>query len=605
MQGLHKTGSPPTTKRAVLYARVSSDDRGRDGRNLGGQLEMCRTYAQEHGWRVVMELAEDDRGASGASFELPQLNRILEMAQQEEFDVLVVREIDRLSRNLAKQLIVEEELRRAGVQIEYALAEYPDTPEGRLNKHIRATIAEYEREKINERMIRGRRQKVKSGSIVCYGRPAYGYRVGEADGKSTLVIEEPEAQIVRLIFEWYVVGNGDGRPISVDSITARLTEMRVPTSGDIHGHPKKRGYGKWGRTTVTGMLKNETYAGVWHYGTDPATRLSVEVPAIVSHETWEAAQARMKSNRKWAKRNTKNEYLVGRRVYCGECGLKLTSWGSAKTHLLYYRCPGSCDRNNVARECNTPNFRADHVDPVVWEWVKSFLLDPESLAAGLKEVHQEQEKEHAPLRDRLTVVDDLIADNTTQLERLLDLYLSGDFPKETLTDRKSRLERTILALESERSGLETQLEAQLLTEKQIQSIQEFAAKVGEGLEAIGDDFDTKRRIIEELDVWATLSVEDGQKVVYVRCMLGDEELSIETSHTRRAAQRGARRPRQLAQPCPADYLRFGGCSPATGSPQRQTRPRRSGVRKRPRYSWSTGARRGARARCRTRGRRHR
>jgi DNA invertase Pin-like site-specific DNA recombinase len=55
------------SKRAVLYARVSSDDRGKDGRNLSGQLEMCRDYAERCSWLVVAELAEDDRGASGAA----------------------------------------------------------------------------------------------------------------------------------------------------------------------------------------------------------------------------------------------------------------------------------------------------------------------------------------------------------------------------------------------------------------------------------------------------------------------------------------------------------------------------------------------------------
>jgi DNA invertase Pin-like site-specific DNA recombinase len=52
-------------KRAVLYARVSKDDTQNDSRNLQGQLDMCRDYAFAHGYRVVEELAEDDRGASG------------------------------------------------------------------------------------------------------------------------------------------------------------------------------------------------------------------------------------------------------------------------------------------------------------------------------------------------------------------------------------------------------------------------------------------------------------------------------------------------------------------------------------------------------------
>src|SRR5215210_5943558 len=103
--------------RAVTYARVSSDDRSKGGRNLAGQLEMCREYSINHGYELIAELSEDDRGASGASFELEQLGVILEMAREQQFEVLVVRELDRLSRNLAKQLIIEEELKKCGVRI--------------------------------------------------------------------------------------------------------------------------------------------------------------------------------------------------------------------------------------------------------------------------------------------------------------------------------------------------------------------------------------------------------------------------------------------------------------------------------------------------------
>jgi DNA invertase Pin-like site-specific DNA recombinase len=73
-----------TSKRAVLYARVSSDDTKKDGRNLAGQIEMCREYAQSKGWRVTAELSEDSRGASGAAWNLPMLDQALEMARASE-----------------------------------------------------------------------------------------------------------------------------------------------------------------------------------------------------------------------------------------------------------------------------------------------------------------------------------------------------------------------------------------------------------------------------------------------------------------------------------------------------------------------------------------
>ena len=137
-------------KRAVLYARVSYDDRKNKARNLEGQTEDGRAYCQEKGYRIVAELAEDDRGASGADWDLPKLNQALDMARAGELDIFVTRELDRFARNLAKQLVIEGEFKRCGVEVEYVLGEYPDTPEGNLNKNIKAVIAEYERLKIKE-----------------------------------------------------------------------------------------------------------------------------------------------------------------------------------------------------------------------------------------------------------------------------------------------------------------------------------------------------------------------------------------------------------------------------------------------------------------------
>ena len=127
------------TDRAVLYARVSGDDRKKDGRNLASQLDMCREYALSRGYSIAAELAEDDRGASGAAFDLPKLQEALEMAHEGAFDVLVTRELDRFARGLAKQLIVETEFKRAGVTVEYVLAEY-DEPNRRRKASCSVTF---------------------------------------------------------------------------------------------------------------------------------------------------------------------------------------------------------------------------------------------------------------------------------------------------------------------------------------------------------------------------------------------------------------------------------------------------------------------------------
>jgi site-specific DNA recombinase len=528
-------------KRAVLYARVSGDDRGNDGRNLTGQLDMCREYAKRQGLRVVAELAEDDRGASGASFELPQLNRIRELASSGDFDILVVREIDRLSRNLAKQLIVEEELKRTGVEIEYALAEYPDTPEGRLNKHIRATIAEYEREKISERMTRGRRQKARAGQVVPHGRTPYGYRVEETDGKRMFVVHEPEAKVIRSIFAWYVHGDESGKSLSINAIAHQL--KGTPSKRDIEGRGgKQTEYGTWSPSTVGAILQNETYVGIWRYGKccqgpDNLPTI-VEVPPIVSREVWQAAQDKRDENRQTAKRNRKYDYLLSGRVICGECGGKMFGHShldqkSGKPYM-YYSCRTIRNTDRYpGQPCTSMRFRVDHVDQAVWDWIKPLLTEPETLMEALAAQKEKCDEENAPMLLRLGVIDDLLADNRRQLERLLDLYLATDFPKEVLLDRKKRLESTIEALDKERSNLLVRLERRTLTDRQIQSIKEFAAKMARAVKASDREgtFESRRQIVEQLDMEALLAVEDGQKVAHVSCMLGAEILRIATKST--------------------------------------------------------------------------
>jgi DNA invertase Pin-like site-specific DNA recombinase len=160
-------------RRAILYARVSGDDRVNESRNLRGQLDLCRNHARSKGWNVIAEFAEDDRRASGARLDLPKLNEMLELARRGEFDVLVVREMDRLARSLPKQLYVEEVLARAGIDIDYVLGAFPDTHEGNFLKNVRAAVAELERLKARERSERGKLQAVRSGSTLVFNRPLW------------------------------------------------------------------------------------------------------------------------------------------------------------------------------------------------------------------------------------------------------------------------------------------------------------------------------------------------------------------------------------------------------------------------------------------------
>jgi site-specific DNA recombinase len=527
--------------RAVTYARVSGDDRGNEGRNLTGQLEMCREYALQQGWRIVAELAEDDRGASGAAFELPQLDRVREMARNKEFDILVVREIDRLSRKLAKQLVVEEELSRMGVQIVYVLADYDNSPEGRLSKHIRATIAEYEREKIMERMIRGRLLKVRAGHVLVHSTPPYGYKVAKNEnGKASLVINETEAKFVRMVFDWYVNGH-NGRKITMNGIAKKLTEMGIPTRHDTMpngGGFKKRGWAVWGVPMVAKILKTEVYIGKWYYRKENHTKeewLVIDVPPLVSEETWYQVRKIGERNKALARANRKFQYLLTGHIRCGLCGSRMNGhpgyWSSknANGYNCYYRCVAH-DGTIANVKCPIPQFRLDAVDGVVWEWVTGFLTNPELLEQGMAEYQADQDIKNERVHERVAIIDELLKDHQDQLNRILDLYLEGDFPKELLVEKKRRLEETIRSLESEKIDLKDFVEKKSLTPEQYEDIQEFSRKILEGINLVSCDFETKRQIIELLDIQVVCMLDDGgNKYVNLKCILGSDQYHLSTN----------------------------------------------------------------------------
>lgn len=522
-------------ERAVLYARVSKDDRSKDGRNLAGQVEMGQEYASEKGYRIVAELSEDDRGASGADIDLPQLNRIREMARAGQFDILVVRELDRLSRNLAKQLIVEEELNRFGVRVEYVLAEYDDTPEGRLQKHIRATIAEYEREKIKERMNRGKRLKVKAGSVIVAGRPPYGYRLLKDDKTMMLEVIEDQGRIIKIIFGWYLEG------VSLWGIARRLDELNVP--------PPKKDSKSWHKTTISNILDNQTYTGVWHYGKAAKDKdgklrkhpkeewLAVEVPAIIPVAVWQKAQAQRGQNKDNSKRNIKNEYLLSKLTTCGVCASRVFAKSSRDGNWTGYYYVCSSRQNKKKSACEFPVIQSRKLDAKVWEWVKEYFKDEKTLHEKLQAYQAEQGQKNEPLLERLKVIDSLIAQNEKELTRALrDLRAledleDADQATARIKNEISELGKTFKDLNEQRSRVLAQVEAKTLTDKQIRNIMEFGRKLNRGLEKGDRDFKKRRQLIEVLNMQVTLTIENGKKIAHISCILDEDDLSIEDTTT--------------------------------------------------------------------------
>ena len=136
--------------RAAIYARVSTNN----GQDPHMQTRELREYCKRRGWDIEGEYV--DAGVSGAKEHRPQLDALLAVCRKRRVDAVVVYRYDRFARSLRQLVNALQEFRSLGIEF-ISLHEGVDTstPNGRLVFGIFASIAEFERELIRDRVKSG------------------------------------------------------------------------------------------------------------------------------------------------------------------------------------------------------------------------------------------------------------------------------------------------------------------------------------------------------------------------------------------------------------------------------------------------------------------
>jgi site-specific DNA recombinase len=477
---------------------------------------MCRTYAEGQGWEVVGELAEDERGQSGADLVTPMLQRAYDMATAGQYDVFVVRDPDRLSRaGPLKHYGVQYVLALSGVRLQFADGRHrqQEGDAGQIVEFISSVFARRERETITRRMAAGKARSVSEGSIQL-GVPPLGYDRIETERPTAkgsrrhfeLVIDETRAAVVRQIFAWYV---DDGLPMR--EIARKLTEAGVLTV---------RGKVTWSQPSVRYVLQNETYTGVWHYGRNRPKEAwdAIEVPPIIGRDVWEAAQRQMTRNVVMSKRNAQHEYLLRLRLSCGTCGQLMGGHSKGR----YYRCLSQHyrDGRRSADWCENVPYRVDQVDAIAWHWLTETLLQPDAILESY-ELHADSRRDLLqPTEVELATVERALAKEQGKLDRLLGLYLEGTWDRARLDRQRTGIQSAIDQLTERRRQLVEVLSAETMTRDQAEQMQAFVDLIRDELADISESFADREQLVNLLDVRGRLWVEDGQKLLQLTSRVG-------------------------------------------------------------------------------------
>ncbi len=311
-------------RKVAIYGRVSTEHEAQLSA-LENQLQWYDDQVRYHPNWTVCERYIDEGITGTQAKKRPAFLRMIEDAKNGKFDLIVTREVCRFARNVVDTLVVTRELKGIGVEVFFIDDNiWTMDGDGELRLSLMATLAQEESRKTSERVKAG--QKISRDNGVLYGNGnILGYdRVGE-----TYVINEEQAETVRMIFDLYLQGYGSMK------IAGILTEQKRKTAS---------GLVKWSVSNIMRAIKNATYTGTKCYNKsrsnnfleqkrinnlDMSTYEYVEgdFPAIVSQEVWDKAQkireSRMKpslvstSKTTHSKRDSKDIWVNKLRCSCG------------------------------------------------------------------------------------------------------------------------------------------------------------------------------------------------------------------------------------------------------------------------------------------------
>lgn len=235
------------SQKALAYVRVSTDEQADAGYGLEAQEHAIRAFAESQGYELVDVIADPGVSGSTRPADRPGFMRVVDLANEQVFSILIVWKFDRLARSLEYAVTTVNTLQEQYGVVLRSVTEPIDTatPMGQTIFALLAGFAAQERMAITQRTLSGKREKAKRGGFVGGAAPL-GYR---RDREGGLVIDDEEARVVRWIHGLRESGH------TLQAIADVMNRENIPT---------KRGR-RWYPGTVRYVLDNPKYEGNVEY----------------------------------------------------------------------------------------------------------------------------------------------------------------------------------------------------------------------------------------------------------------------------------------------------------------------------------------------------
>nr|WP_325213178.1 recombinase family protein [uncultured Oscillibacter sp.] len=474
--------------RVTFYARVSSES-DEQLNSLGNQVSYYEEFIRKNSaWEYVPGYV--DEGLSAATTKKREdFHRMVEDGKAGLFDLIITKEITRFARNTLDSILYTRELLSAGVGVFFQndnINTFDEDSELRLT--IMSGIAQDELRKLSGRVKFGHAQAIKNGVVLGNSR-IFGY---VKDG-GRLIIDEDEAPMVRELFELYATGDCSMKQIETlfwDKGYRNHNGKRIAhtTMSGMISNPKYKGYYVGNKVKVIDLFtKKQKFLPPeeWVMFKDESGEI---VPAIVSEELWDKANAVLKKRSEDVKGRQgicNHANLLTGKLYCTHCGAayyRRESVDRQGNKNSKWVCSGKI--KNGADSCPSFPVYEEELKPLLLEVFRETEADAQALVEEYIEMYkalgdgEDMAKQIAALRQQIELAQ-------KKKSKLLGYNAAGQLSDRDFLSMNKDCDREISEAERQIYDLEQQQMSREDFRKQIETIRrvlrEAARDAAQGL----------------------------------------------------------------------------------------------------------------------------
>ena len=497
----------------ALYLRVSTDvqDYNRQKSDLTAQ-------AQKDGNEIAYTFIDKISGFKNET-DREDLNKLLQLTKA-DIQAVYISEFSRLSRNPTHLKILIDTFTEKGINI-YSLAQNLNTlnKEGKVElttSIIISIFAEYGKYEIDLKNLRqksGKKESITVKGNSYTSKPSYGYKKeGEAKNKK-LVINENEVETIRYIFTKYSQGTSLVELVqylNLNKIPTRNTDFMKKTEFKVN---KTTSINKdsivWGKSSVRNIIRNTAYCGYKIISDKNKTFTErIITPAIITEELFNKCQSEIKDRITNTDKSRVNNFMLRGIFICGDCGKQFLGTRSHKD--LLYKCSDKTGiKNNNTIGCNSTSVMQKHIEPIIWNVVKSAYseLRSQQIKTGnidsLNYLIADCNKDIDTIEDKLN---NLIKES----DRIIKLYAKGLFNDSQIEKEQKRINTEVEALTRTKKRLQAKITE---TKDTLQAIKAIDNKPF-NLADVEQSNELKRNAVHELVKEVIIFKVDNKYTVY-------------------------------------------------------------------------------------------